>query len=62
MCPKYTLIIARASSSVHDFDCLVAKKLIKSFIDHVAADFDVSTPVPFEIMLDAAIASNIRFF
>lgn len=58
----HTLIIVRASSSVHDRICLFVMKFIRSWVDHVAADFEVSTPVPFEMMLDAAIASNIRFF
>lgn len=57
-----TLIIVWASSSVHDPICLFVMKFIMSWVDHVAADFEVSTPVPFEMMLDAAIASNIRFF
>lgn len=58
----HTLMIVRAPSSVHDPICLFVMKFIRSWVDHVAADFEVSTPVPFEMMLDAAIASNIRFF
>lgn len=50
-----------ASSSVQGVICLFSKKFIKSFTVQVLADFDVSTPVLLEIMLDAAIASNIRF-
>lgn len=57
-----TWINSSASSSVQGVICLFTKKFTRSFTDHVAADFDVSTPVPLEMMLDAAIASNIRFF
>lgn len=35
---------------------------MRSVVDHVAADAADSTPVPFDMMLAAAIASNIRFF
>lgn len=58
----HTLINNRASSSVYGVTCLFAKKFSKSLNDQIAADFEVSTPVPLEMMLAAAIASNKRFF
>lgn len=59
----FTRIIVWTCSSMPSGNCIcfTSKKYIKSLFDHVAAEFDVSTPVPLNIILDVAIASKIRF-